>query len=484
MRDVGDKISTRLFDAFHFGYVMQDCDYAAIRQRLGGYGKASAAVKGSGNRVFAPAGFERGIQCGKKIGVAKQFDHRRSDANTLMNNAADRLVGPANLQIGGDRDHAVGHAVEQRLEFGAAFPDGGEVFFQPASGAIQRARDLGNLVTTALGDVRREITRGDLLGKINDAAQAPRNQLCNRDRQQHRQKQRQQGGAKKGRADLSELILDAGKRIRQSHHFVTAEYSDVKKFNADRVAEASRAAGLSGQRGSNLGPAGVILHGFRVGFRIGKHHTVAGNDGGAGFSNLRLFYGHLLQGMLMIVGHAQSEALGVLHQKSLNVGVQRVFPDVANCDVKGKRGGSNYRHKGRQGFQKNAVSHLAASNLYPAPRTVLRYRGSSGSRSIFSRSRRIYTSTERGVTKERSRHTASRIWSREKTRPGCEARKCSRRNSVAVTSAGWPRTESVMESPCSSKSGVVMLVVSGCSKRRRTARTRAVSSRVPKGLAM
>src|SRR5262249_36530334 len=167
-----------------------------------------------------------------------------------------------------------------------------------------------------------------------------------------------------------------------------------------------------------------------------------------------------------------------------DIAAQGTFPDVADANVERKRGCGNHCDKSSHGFQEDPVSHLVASNLYPAPRTVFKYLGSSGSRSIFSRRRRMYTSTERGVTKARSRHTASSTWSRLKTRPGCDARKCSRRNSVAVTSVGRPRTDSVMESLCSSKSGVEMLVVTGCSKRRSTARTRAASSRVPKGLVM
>src|ERR1700761_6481171 len=147
--------------------------------------------------------------------------------------------------------------------------------------------------------------------------------------------------------------------------------------------------------------------------------------------------------MLLVILHAQGEALGILCENTLNIRTQSVFPCVADTDIQRERGCGNHSHESPHCFQEDPVSHLAASNLYPAPRTVLRYLGSSGSRSIFSRNRRMYTSTERGVTKERSRQTASRIWSRVKTRLAWEARKCSRRNSVAVTSVGAPRTVSV-----------------------------------------
>src|SRR6266568_1989875 len=70
------------------------------------------------------------------------------------------------------------------------------------------------------------------------------------------------------------------------------------------------------------------------------------------------------------------------------------------------------------------------------------WRGFSGSRSIFSRKRRIYTSTIRGVTKAVSCQTASSRLFRVYTRPGWEARNSIKRNSVAVVTACSLRTVS------------------------------------------
>ena len=61
--------------------------------------------------------------------------------------------------------------------------------------------------------------------------------------------------------------------------------------------------------------------------------------------------------------------------------------------------------------------YLGTSKRYPMPRSVFRYCGWRGSASIFSRRRRMYTSIERGVTNGVSFQTASRSWSRVKTRP-------------------------------------------------------------------
>src|SRR5579864_702135 len=111
--------------------------------------------------------------------------------------------------------------------------------------------------------------------------------------------------------------------------------------------------------------------------------------------------------MLVVILNAKRKALGILDKKLFDIVADCVFPGVPDADIKRERGRGNHRDERTHGFEENAVSHLDASNLYPAPRTVLRYIGSSGSCSIFSRRRRIYTSTERGVTKDRSRHTAS-----------------------------------------------------------------------------
>src|SRR5262249_50028527 len=108
----------------------------------------------------------------------------------------------------------------------------------------------------------------------------------------------------------------------------------------------------------------------------------------------------------------QSEPLGVLHQETFNVAPQRLFPGVADADIEYQRGYSNNRHEYRHSLEEDSVPHLAASNLYPVPRIVFRYLGSSGSGSIFSRSRLTYTSPDRGVTNDMSRQTASSTWSR------------------------------------------------------------------------
>ncbi len=75
----------------------------------------------------------------------------------------------------------------------------------------------------------------------------------------------------------------------------------------------------------------------------------------------------------MVILHAQRKALGILDEQPFNVVAHRVFPGVANADVERQCGGSNYRDKSRHGLKEDTVPHFDASNLYPAPRTVLRY---------------------------------------------------------------------------------------------------------------
>src|SRR5579864_546526 len=288
-----------------------------------------------------------------------------------------------------------------------ASTDGGEIFLQAPGGAVKRHGYLGDLVTAGHRNTRGEISGCYLLGKAHNAAQPSRNDFRNYCRKHQRQEQSKHSGAQQVGANGRNLLLHAGKGIREANNLVPAGDGQIKEFNANGVAYARRTSCFSGERGHYFRPAGMVFHGFRIGFRVGKHHAIAGDDGDARLRDARFFIGHLLQRMLVVIFNTQRKALGVLDKEFFNVIVYRVFPGVPDADIKRERGRGNYRDKRTHGFKENTVSHLDASNLYPAPRTVLRYLGSSGSCSIFSRSRRIYTSTERGVTKDRSRHTAS-----------------------------------------------------------------------------
>src|SRR5688572_11269370 len=61
------------------------------------------------------------------------------------------------------------------------------------------------------------------------------------------------------------------------------------------------------------------------------------------------------------------------------------------------------------------------SNRYPTPQTVTRWRGSDGSSSIFSRSRRMCTVTVDESPSQAKSHTLSRRSVLENVWPGCDA---------------------------------------------------------------
>jgi hypothetical protein len=124
-----------------------------------------------------------------------------------------------------------------------------------------------------------------------------------------------------------------------------------------------RTAGFSGQRGHHLRPAGMVFHGFGIGFRVGKYDAISGNDGDASLGNARFFIGHLLQRMLVVILNAKRETLCILDKELLNVIAYRIFPGMPDADIKRERGRGNHRDKCSHGFQKDAISHLAASNL-------------------------------------------------------------------------------------------------------------------------
>jgi len=104
--------------------------------------------------------------------------------------------------------------------------------------------------------------------------------------------------------------------------------------------------------------------------------------------------------------------------------------------------------------------------------------GSSAFVSIFSRTRRTYTSTERGVTKRVSCQTASSNWSRVNTRPAWRARYSSSRNSVAVMGTASSLTMTVIDAVLISRFRARTTdTESGDSNLRSTALTRATNSR-------
>jgi hypothetical protein len=129
------------------------------------------------------------------------------------------------------------------------------------------------------------------------------------------------------------------------------------------MAYARGTAGFSRQSSHHFWPAGMVFHGFGISFRIGKYHAITGNDGDAGFCDARFLIGHLLQRVLVVILNAKREALRILDKELLNVIPYRIFPGVPDADIKSERGCGNHRDKCTHGFQEDAVSHLAASNL-------------------------------------------------------------------------------------------------------------------------
>src|SRR4051812_27308499 len=90
--------------------------------------------------------------------------------------------------------------------------------------------------------------------------------------------------------------------------------------------------------------------------------------------------------------HAVRKQQSLLREVAIDFRSQRGFPCAPQHDVKhGGRGGDNNQENGEQ-LEEDAVLqfllYFGTSKRYPAPRTVFRYRGFSGSGSIFSRIRR------------------------------------------------------------------------------------------------
>src|SRR5260221_5726099 len=97
--NVGDEVTPCFFYPLNFGNVMQHADHAAIGQRLRCYGKRSAAGKGSGNRAFPVFRLQNVIDCGKEVRMAKKLNHGNADADRLVKNARNGVIGPAHFQV-------------------------------------------------------------------------------------------------------------------------------------------------------------------------------------------------------------------------------------------------------------------------------------------------------------------------------------------------------------------------------------------------
>jgi hypothetical protein len=88
-----------------------------------------------------------------------------------------------------------------------------------------------------------------------------------------------------------------------------------------------------------------------------------GDNGGPRFRDACFFLRHLLQRVLVVIFNAKRKALDVLYQQTLDVTALGAFPCAPDTDIKSQSGRGDDRNKRSHGFEKDTVSHFAASNL-------------------------------------------------------------------------------------------------------------------------
>src|SRR5258708_29103216 len=104
-----------------------------------------------------------------------QFRNWGADAYRMAHDVLRWPVRPADLQIRGDGDNTVFHAVEQSFQFGASLANGGKVFFQAPRRPVERYGHLANFIAAVLGNSRGKIAGCHLFRKADNPAQASRN---------------------------------------------------------------------------------------------------------------------------------------------------------------------------------------------------------------------------------------------------------------------------------------------------------------------
>src|SRR5204862_5742209 len=117
----------------------------------------------------------------------------------------------------------------------------------------------------------------------------------------------------------------------------------------------------------------MVLHGLRIGLRVGQHLTGSLDDG---YSRIGGFGGPgnkveqiRIPGVLYLV----RKEFGFLSQGNLDFSPKRIFPGRADGKVNNDSSRNHQKQCISRKLEEDAAPHcLGASKRYPAPRTVFR----------------------------------------------------------------------------------------------------------------
>src|SRR5438876_10262385 len=185
-------------------------------------------------------------------------------------------------------------------------------------------------------------------------------------------------------AHATQGCLDVRERICEPHRASLDRRGDIKKRNANSAALPDIAADLAPQGSGKFWRADVVFRGRRRRFGVSQNLALRIDNRGPRACGLPLLRHNILEVICAVGVNPVREHYRFLTQIALYYLAKRSFPRAANGKVKGCSSRGNNEHEGSQQLEENPIPHFGASKRYPAPRTVLRYRGFSGSGSIFS----------------------------------------------------------------------------------------------------
>ena len=165
VRDVGDKVATRLLHSLGFGKVAQHRHGAAARHGCSGDIEGPSGNDGRSPGSKHSARLARSSHRSQEIRIANGLHQGGIFARALRNQFVHGLVGPLHAIIGTDRDDGVLHAVEQGFELMLAGLQRGKAFFQMAGGLVERGGNLADFVLRSFLDARRQVSGSDPVGE-------------------------------------------------------------------------------------------------------------------------------------------------------------------------------------------------------------------------------------------------------------------------------------------------------------------------------
>ena len=357
VRDVGDEIAARFFDALSLGEITKHGDDAPVGQGGCGYVEGPAGNDGGGARGLDLFCGGRGLDGGEEVRIPNRLNHGRIEASSLRDKAVHGLIGPLHQAIGADGDDGVLHAIEQSLELALAGADGGKATLDLSGGFVDSGGHPANFVDGMILETGPQIAALDAGGHVDDAFEATGGPDGSQGRDDQRDQKGQSGSPEHTAADLGLNRFDVGKWVGEAHGATRNGGGHVEKRDPQRRAATFVGARLTGEGGGELRASGVVLHAGGIGFRVGEHFAGGVDDGGAGARRLTFLSSDFSERMGAVDFDAVREQQSLLGEVALDFRAKRAFPCAAQHDVQNAGRGADHDQKDGQQLEENPVLH-------------------------------------------------------------------------------------------------------------------------------